>query len=292
MSTPCCGPSVSVGSLLTESIATLNAADISAADFEAQCIIAHVLDTRPGRLRDSMVVAAVQRRLIGHLLALRCRRMPLNYVLGNAEFMGLEFRCDSRALSPRPETELLAELLIERIGSSATGLLLDIGCGSGVLGLSVAYRVPGITVVGSDVSLAALQLFIENSRRLGLTDRAFAVSGSYLDWLSSGAASMVRFLVSNPPYVRPDDYLELQPEIVRYEPREALVSPSADGLGAYHQIATRLDEMTGLQLVGLEIGYDQSEVAQIMKQARPDMRWSVEKDYSGNPRIVLGECGG
>ncbi len=264
-------------------------------DFEARAILAHVLDTSPGSIAAAdCEISPTDARIMNHLVALRTRHMPLNYVLRNAEFMGLRFRTDARALSPRQETELLAEIFIEHMqrAGAVSELLVDVGCGCGVLGLSVAYTFCDLTLISSDISGAALQLYRENARLLGLTERSYAVAGSYLRWLSPEGARSVRYLVSNPPYVRPADYEALQPEIVRYEPRVALVSPSSDGLGAYREIAAGLPDMVNLHLAGFEIGYDQAQVADIMRQARPDMKWNVHNDYAGHPRIVIGEANG
>ncbi len=284
-----------IRSLLRGAAEALAAAGIDASDFEARAILAHVLEASPGSIAAAdCEIPPTDTRIMNHLVALRSRHMPLNYVLRSAEFMGLTFRSDARALSPRQETELLAEIFSEHMqrAGPVSGLLVDVGCGCGVLGLSVAYTFCDLTLISSDISATALQLYGENARLLGLTERSYAVAGSYLEWLSPGGAQSVRYLLSNPPYVRPADYEALQPEIVRYEPRVALVSPSLDGLGAYREMAARLPDMVNLRLAGFEIGYDQAEVADIMRRARPDMKWHVHDDYAGHPRIVIGEADG
>ena len=286
---------ISVGAVLNCAIDRLTRAGIEASRFEAKVIAAHVLDTEPGAIVSSrQPVSAIQSRTIDHLVSLRANRMPLNYVIGSVTFMGLHFKVDARALSPRPETELLAEMFIHRVArhQSTGGTVIDIGCGSGVLGLSVAHELPQLSVVGADISRAALQLFLENATALGLTGRVSAVRGSFLEWLAPEAAGRIEYVISNPPYVRPDVYSTLAPEIVSYEPRAALVSPTPDGLGAYRSIATTLGMMDAVRLVGLEIGYDQAEVLDIMRQARADLIWRVHNDYSGHPRIVIGEADG
>jgi release factor glutamine methyltransferase len=133
---------------------------------------------------------------------------------------------------------------------------------------------------------------MENATALGLTGSVSAVRGSYLEWLGPEAAASIGYVISNPPYIRPDVYPTLAPEIVSYEPRAALVSPTPDGLGAYRSIAAALGMMHALRLVGLEIGYDQAEVVDLMRQARADLVWRVHNDYSGHPRIVIGEADG
>ena len=287
---------MSLQDLLARAADTLADAGIDAPAFDARAIAAHVLGISIAAIltMSERPLSALEIRTICHLVALRRRRMPLNYVLGDAEFMGLRFRCDSRALSPRHETELLAETFIARLsdGPPAAGLLLDIGCGSGVLGLSVAHNFEDIVLIGSDISLPALQLFRENASLLELDHRAYPLTGAFLDWLSPQHAHSVRYLLSNPPYVRPAVYDALQPEIVNYEPRIALVSPSADGLGAYRRLADALRHMKNLCLAGFEIGYDQHDIVQVMHDARPDMIWELRNDYGGHPRIVIGQANG
>ncbi len=285
----------SVGAAFNRAIDRLADAGIEAARFEAKVIAAHVLDTEPGQIISSrQPIAPIKARTIDHLVALRTARMPLNYVIGSLTFMGLRFIVDRRALSPRPETELLAEMFIQRLAAHppTQGTLVDIGCGSGVLGLSAAHECPQLTVISSDISTAALQLASENAALLGLTKRVSFVCGSYLEWLKPGAETGVEYLISNPPYVRPDVYPNLAPEILDYEPRMALASPTADGLGAYRTIAGAIREMGSLRLVGLEIGHDQAEVIRLMRAARADFRWRLHNDYSGHPRIVMGEADG
>ncbi len=287
---------ISLRDLLARAGDTLAAAGIDAPAFDARAIAAHVLGTGLAAMpaMSDRALSAPQIRAIQHLVALRGRRMPLNYVLGDTEFMGLRFRSDSRALSPRHETELLAETFIARLSDSppAAGLLLDVGCGSGVLGLSVAHSFDDIVLIGSDISLPALRLFGENARLLGLAGRTHAVAGNFLDWLSPQRARSVRYLICNPPYVQPAVYDTLQPEIVSYEPRSALISPTSDGLGAYRRLADALRHMKNLRLAGFEIGYDQYDIARIMHRARPDMTWELQKDYGAHPRIVIGETDG
>ena len=285
----------SVGAVLNRAMDRLTQAGIEAPRFEAKVIAAHVLDTETGAIVSSREpVSAIQSRTIDHLVSLRAHQMPLNYVIGSVTFMGLRFMVDARALSPRPETELLAEMFIHRVAGyrPAQGTLIDIGCGSGVLGLSVAHELPQLSVVGCDISPAALMLFSENAAALGLLGRVSAVRGSFLDWLGREAAGRIEYIISNPPYVRPDVYATLAPEIIRYEPRTALLSPTPDGLGAYRSIADALRLMHAVRLVGLEIGYDQAEVVHLMRESRPDLIWRVHNDYSGHPRIVIGEADG
>ncbi len=259
--------------------------------FDAEVLLAHILDTKPGIIASPLPPRPTleQTHIFYNLLELRRRGMPLNYVVGTCEFMGLTFRCDSRALSPRHESELAAEILIEQAKAhGGQGWLVDVGCGSGVLGLSAGYYLPDVKVTGCDISAAALELFSENAALLDISARVQAVQSSFLDWLSSEAAGKVRYLVSNPPYVREAIYPTLQREIVEYEPKVALVAPTVDGLGAYREMAARLSEMTQLEVAVFEVGYDQAAVSGIMIAARPDMAWNLKDDYGGNQRMVIG----
>jgi len=282
-----------ISDLLWMATATLQASGVDVPRYEAKVILAHVLDLDLGKIDTEARhgVSPEDSRIFAHLVALRAKRVPLSYVLHNAQFMGLCFISDDRALSPRQETELLAEMVIDRLHENAPveGIALDVGCGCGVLGLTLSKYFPNLHVIGCDISLAALELYLENAAMLGVADRVSVAGGDYLSWLSQNTAAQIDYLVSNPPYVRPDEYDQLQPEITNYEPRIALVSPTRDGLGAYWEIATRLDDFAALRLAAFEIGRDQAEVIEIMREARPDLHWEIHNDYAGYSRIIIGE---
>ncbi len=158
------------------------------------------------------------------LLERRMRREPLQYILGRWQFRQLELQVDPRALVPRPETELTAELAIRAANAAGPApQVLDVGTGGGCIALSVAYEVPGARVWATDISDEALALARENVQELGLGNVIF-LPGYLYEAVPSELAGNLDVIVSNPPYVTASEYEELQPEVREYEPAGALLA--------------------------------------------------------------------
>src|SRR5215468_7804871 len=137
---------------------------------------------------------------------------PLQHLLGTVEFCGRIFRCDKRALVPRPETEQLVELLISRFKSEiACSRVVDVGTGSGVIALSLAAEFPKAEIVGVDISEVALMLARENAERLGLADRVRFLRSNLLENVLPG----LDLIVANLPYISTEDRQSLSREVLR-----------------------------------------------------------------------------
>ncbi len=158
------------------------------------------------------------------LVRRRGAREPLAYVLGEWGFRRLALRVDSRALVPRPETEVLVERCLELLAGVAAPAVLDVGAGSGAIALALADERPDARVVALDASEDALALAAENVAALGLGERVALACHDLEDGLPGGPYDLV---VSNPPYVDPDEIETLEPEVRDWEPRAALVGPGA-----------------------------------------------------------------
>jgi len=163
-------------------------------------------------------VGAGAARLFGSMVRRRVRREPVAYILGRKGFRHLDLAVDSRALIPRPETELLVEIALELEPRS----VLDVGTGSGAVALAVADELREAEVVATDTSEEALELARENAERLALADRIEFERGTV------PPGRRFDLVVANLPYVREDELASLQPEITYYEPRQAVVA-GADG---------------------------------------------------------------
>ncbi|MCR4298368.1 MAG: peptide chain release factor N(5)-glutamine methyltransferase [Gallionella sp.] len=201
--------------------------------------------------------ALLQRRLAGE---------PLAYILGEREFFGLNFRVTPATLIPRPDTELLVELALQRIpqslpspqpspacGRGSLFRVLDLGTGSGALALSIAHARPDIEVMAVDASQDALDVARENARHLSLGNARLLRS----DWFSALAGERFDLIVSNPPYIADGDAHLAQGDL-RFEPRAALAS-GADGLDDIRRIVAKAK--AHLNLGGwllFEHGYDQA----------------------------------
>ncbi|MCH8475590.1 MAG: peptide chain release factor N(5)-glutamine methyltransferase [Opitutales bacterium] len=161
----------------------------------------------------------------------RSRREPLQYILGETDFRDLTLTCDARALVPRPETEELMEIFLQKWAAAspengAAGPFLDLGTGTGALALSLARHFPEAPVWGVDISAEALLLAKENSVRNGLPEEKLFWRES--NWFEAIPAEQ-RFaaILANPPYLTEEEWASAEPEVREFEPQNALVAPEA-----------------------------------------------------------------
>lgn len=158
------------------------------------------------------------------LVRQRGRREPLAYILGEWGFRRLTLSVDRRVLIPRPETEVVVERCLALLDGREEPEALDVGTGSGAIALALADEHPTVRVTAVDASLEALSLAGENARRAGLSGRVRFLRQDLFSGLPPGPFDLV---VSNPPYVEPDELPSLQPEVREWEPQQALVGPGA-----------------------------------------------------------------
>lgn len=218
----------------------------------------------------------------------RAEGEPLQYLLGSWDFFGRAFRTDPRALIPRPETEILVEIVLKVIRAelSSRTRLLDVGTGSGVLAITFALECPNLQIVGSDVSPLALNLARENAERQGLNRR--------IEWVESDLLSSVSgpfdFLVANLPYIPTAELLKLAPEVKR-DPQLAL-DGGPDGLVVIRRLLLEAPKvLRDGAFVILEVGFDQADRVADLLTAQKFRDISVENDYQGVRRFVTAWYG-
>jgi release factor glutamine methyltransferase len=256
------------------------AAGVATPRLDTEILLAEAMGTERASLaaEPEAAVAPPAARDFAAMVRRRIAREPVAYITGHKGFRHLDFAVDRRALIPRPETELLVELAIEL--DPAT--VLDVGTGSGAVALAVAAELPDTEVVATDTSPAALALAGENAARLGLAERVRFQGGSLP---SEGRCDL---LLANLPYVAERDWNRLEPEITRYEPREALVA-GPTGLEA---IDALLGELSVAQfdaaVAALEVGAGQAaSVAELARRAGFE-RIETRRDLAGIERVVVG----
>lgn len=227
-------------------------------------------------------LAAFKARLVR-----RARHEPLQYIAGEAEFRNLRLRVDRRVLIPRPETEQLVGAVLEWAGGRSGLTALDVGTGSGAIGLSLATEGPFAAVVATDISAEALEVARDNLR--------IAAPGAAVELRHGagyGPVRGVRFdvIVSNPPYVGESERASLEPEVREWEPAVALFSGN-DGLEAIRElVAEAPDHLRAGGLLALEIGSGQAlEAARLVAERGAFHESTVLKDVAGRDRIVLAE---
>ncbi len=226
--------------------------------------------------QESSLRALADRRLQGE---------PIHYILGVCPFLDLEFFVNPSTLIPRPETELLVEEVARRLsGFPQPVTLLDIGCGSGCIGISLAYLHPSLHVIELDISKDALKTAEKTAVKYDLQERISFVEHDILSGMPKLPVPQV--IVSNPPYIPHKDIASLQTEVRDFEPTSAL-DGGEDGLVFYRKIIQEAPLPSG-GLLAFEIGYDQGEsVVQLMK-GHGYQNIELLQDLSGLDRIVLG----
>ena len=288
-----------IQSILSQDQIALEAAlnlEPSSARIEVQCLLQQVL-----RVPRAYLLAHPERILhdaeAASYRALLQRRMsgePIAYILGEREFFGLSFSVTPATLIPRPDTELLVELALERIPLLSSHLLplprgegtlsvLDLGTGSGAIALAIAHQRPDVEVWACDASAAALAVAKENAHRLNIGKVNFVES----DWFSAFSGQHFDIIVSNPPYIAAADY-HLSQGDVRFEPLSALAS-GADGLDDIRRIigqASLYLKQNGWLL--LEHGYDQAAQVRELLLANFTAVFSAQ-DIAGIERCSGGQ---
>jgi len=276
-----------VAQLIAQGTRKLEAAAVDSAHFDASNLLAAALEVELRHipaLRNDPVPSAVQRLFTEHLQR-RSQREPLQYIIGDTEFYGLRFKCDVRAMVPRPETETLVAVAIDRITAlDGKPVIADIGTGTGIVAICLAQALSEATVYATDSSPQALGLARENVELHRLADRVILLPpGSGLEPLHVAQVDeSVEIIVSNPPYVQTDQINQLQPEIRDFEPQIAL-----DG-GCYRQLLPECRQLSRLQLIALEVGQGQAEaVCSIGQESFPSAQVQIIPDLSGIQRVVI-----
>ena len=258
------------------------------ARLEAQLLLCRALN-RPrswlvGHDRDAL--APEQAAAFAALLEHRLRGEPMAYILGEREFYSLNFKVTPAVLIPRPETELLVELALERIPPGRPCRVLDLGTGSGAVAIALALHRPQAEVVAVDQSAAALEVARENAQTLEARNLRLARS----NWYNALAGEKFDIIVSNPPYIAAADPHLAQGD-VRFEPAAALAAGD-DGLDDIRLIVC--DAPAYLKPGGwllFEHGYDQADACRDLLTQAGFAQVSSSSDLAGIPRVTYGRIG-
>ncbi|MDR2603093.1 MAG: peptide chain release factor N(5)-glutamine methyltransferase [Puniceicoccales bacterium] len=189
-----------------------------------------------------------------HLLSRRGNREPLQYIVGEVDFYGLFIAVDRNVLIPRHETEELVGMLISRFENRPIGSILDLGTGSGAIGLALAKHFTEANVLAVDANQDVLSIAQKNAIRNGITNIRFMVS----DWLENvdGTFDMI---ISNPPYLTDEEFENAQDEIKKFEPKFALVSKNNGLADIFKIIGTAGRFLAKDGILALETGSSQHE---------------------------------
>lgn len=211
----------------------------------------------------------------------RAEHVPLQYITGEQEFMGMTFKVNSNVLIPRQDTETLVEEALKVIEPQME--VLDLCTGSGCILLSILKNAPTVHGTGSDISKQALLVAKENARLHDLD--AEWVRGNLFDNVSG----QYDVIVSNPPYIAQAELPMLMPEVLQFEPMQAL-DGGADGLDFYRSITAEAPQyLKENGYLFFEIGYDQGKAVQQLMQDAGFKDVTIRKDLAGNDRVVKGQ---
>lgn len=260
---------------------------------EARLLLGHVLQKPLAWLlaHDDEVLDEARLSAFKTLVTRRAAGEPVAYLLGYREFFGREFLTTPATLIPRPETELLVERVIEKVGDGETAIkhksrrILDLGTGTGCIAITLALECPDASVFAIDANEATLNVAQANAQRLNANVRFL-----HSDWFAAVGGEKFDLIVGNPPYIAAEDAHLLQGDL-RFEPLAALAS-GANGLDAIrHIIATAPAYLNSAGELWLEHGYDQAEAVRELLDSAGFLHIEQHCDLAGIVR-VSGGCAG
>lgn len=239
------------------------------------------------RLNLNKEVTEDEFNIFNNLIEDRLNGRPIAYIVGNREFMGLDFYVQEGVLIPRPDTEALVEEIIELCKDKKDLSLLDIGTGSGAITVSLAKYLNNADVKSFDISEIALQIGKKNAINNNVEDKIEFIKS---DLFSAIKDTDIQFdvIVSNPPYIPKKDIETLHTQVKDYEPYNALEG-GEDGLDFYRDITEQsVNYLKQNGILAYEVGHDQAQdVAEIMKN-NGYTKIYTKKDLQGIDRVVIG----
>ncbi|MCY7112358.1 peptide chain release factor N(5)-glutamine methyltransferase [Streptococcus oralis] len=230
-------------------------------------------------------VTEEEKRFVEEIYQQLASHKPAQYIIGQADFFGMQLKVDERVLIPRPETEELVDLILTENPEESLKIL-DIGTGSGAIAFALAKNRPDWSVTAADISQAALELASENASNQNL-NIFFKKSDCFAE-----ISEKYDIIVSNPPYISREDESEVGLNVLHSEPHLALFADE-DGLAIYRRIAEDAkDYLTDGGKIYLEIGYKQGQsVPALFRKHLPEKRVRTLKDQFGQDRMVVVDDG-
>lgn len=274
---------MNISEILRSAATKLEAAGIESARLDSEVLLAHILNCRrlylyvdAGKNLSSAQVSRYE-----NLIAQRAKKIPVAYLTGQREFMGLNFAVTSDVLIPRPDTEILAQFAIEKLSAVPNPTFVDIGTGSGAICVSVLKYVKNATAAAVDISKDAINCAAFNAEKFGVEDRLTFYVGNLFEPLRGKKFHAV---ISNPPYIPTKDLSTLQDDVKR-EPTLAL-DGGVDGLNFYKRI---VDDAQNFLFSGgflaVEIGINQASAVKNLF-AKNFTNIEIIRDLAGIERVV------
>jgi release factor glutamine methyltransferase len=265
----------------------LAAKGVASPRLNAELLIGHALGMKRMQLylEFERPLTEAELGLVRPLVKRRAQHEPLQYITGETEFCGVKLKVDRRALIPRPETEMLVELVLAWVTENPpVARIMDLGTGSGAIAVALGRALPEAILVAVEKSPEALGLARENVTAAGLLERVALVAS---DWFAAVPEDAFDIIVANPPYLTPEEAAETPLEVRGFEPAGALAAPE-DGCGDLEKIiagAPRYLRRGGL--LALETGIAQHERLLASIGRAGFARTEAKRDLTGRDRFIL-----
>jgi release factor glutamine methyltransferase len=293
---------------LQQGITQLRAANVSAYTLAAELLLLHSVAKERAWLyaHPEEQLSAQQQEQFLSLIARRAAGEPVQHLTGHQEFWGLDFAVNPDVLIPRPETEHLIEVTLDRLAlhevrsgrpqtTDGAGMFIaDVGTGSGCIAIALAKELPQARFFACDISAAALTVARRNAERQGVSDRIHFSHGNLLDDAHACSGQSQRFdaIVSNPPYIGKREAASLEREVRDHEPASALFG-GEEGYESYGPlIAQSAERLNPGGLLVLELGYNSLAAVQPLLREPPWSYVSVTNDLAGIARVIAAERAG
>ncbi|MBT8401134.1 MAG: peptide chain release factor N(5)-glutamine methyltransferase [Rhodothermia bacterium] len=279
----------SVGELRKWAARSMDAVPRTEAIREADLMLGHILGVGRAEIiaYPDRNVATDDAEEFRSVVAKRIAGVPVQYILGWAEFYGLRFEVSPAVLIPRPETEILVEQVLDEISAKDNPSVLDVGTGSGCIAVAVARSRPDARVVAVDVSRESIRVAMRNAKRNAV--RATFVRADLRNPAFNPRGGPFDVVVSNPPYIHPDEMTSVERRVIEHEPHAALFTKE-DPLEYYRLLLSRTETLarSGGALI-VEVHADRSrEVESLMLRTDSITAVRIVKDLAGRDRIVRG----
>lgn len=278
----------SYGDILGEFKVALEGAGLDAPDLEARLLIQGLLEIRHEELllNKDKILAPTEEAALRKGLARRMRHEPVSRIVGVRGFWKSDFKITPQTLDPRADSETLIEAALHWVPEAKNEKVrvLDLGTGSGCLLLSLLQEWPQAVGIGIDINEGAIRAAVANERLLGLQKR---VAFQAIDWADYKPKGRCDVLISNPPYIAESERDDLAPEVLDYDPHNALFA-GADGLDAYRTLARLAPQW--LRPGGLafyEIGYKQAKAVKELLEAHGQTVLETRQDLAGHDRVIV-----
>ena len=252
---------------------------------EADMIIEHATgwDLSHQLFREDELIEEESHAVIKSILGRRRQREPLQYCLGYAYFMGLKLAIRPGVFIPRTDTETLVTVSVSLIEKLVSPVVCEIGPGSGAVSIGILKAVPAASVIAVDISPCSIALTRENALEHKVLDRLQLIA---CDW-QNALPDQIDAIIANPPYIPAQSQMDLQPEIVGWEPPEALYGGDADGLAFYRALVARgVTRLKESGLVVVEIGDGQANQVSNIFASGSLKHIRVYKDLNQLPRVI------